>query len=140
MMRCKWCTIQILAGLLLTISIVSHIGLDRLLDKGFFQINYTTDPPDQTENPDFETEKLAKIQSLYVGSKSTSGRAEIQLGPARKSQMIREECGNVQVKKIDYTFTWVDPTHKIGFSLPPKCASTTLRLIQMVKVGFISRV
>lgn len=35
------------------------------------------------------------------------------------------------------TSTWIDYKNKLGFSLPPKCASTTLRMIQMAKVGFI---
>ena len=35
------------------------------------------------------------------------------------------------------TLTWIDEKNKVGFTLPPKCASTTLRLVQMLKSGFL---
>ena len=55
-----------------------------------------------------------------------------------KIEWIQAECGRLAATlRMELTFTWVDRKNKIGFSLPPKCASTTLRLIQMAKVGFI---
>lgn len=53
-------------------------------------------------------------------------------------KLIQIQCEMlVNQLKPDLTFTWIDRKNKIAFSLPPKCASTTLRLIQMAKVGFI---
>ena len=51
---------------------------------------------------------------------------------------LREKCAAKKRElNIDFTAkqTWVDMENKIGFSIPPKCASTTLRIIQLAKSG-----
>lgn len=51
---------------------------------------------------------------------------------------LSQKCSQLN-ETVSLKFTWVDPKNQLAFSLPPKCASTSLRIIQMAKSGFIEK-
>ena len=75
---------------------------------------------------------------FYKISNKTSERNISSENFYSRSEKIREKCAQRNRElNIDFTAkqTWVDMENKIGFSIPPKCASTTLRIIQLAKSG-----